>query len=68
MMPYKLIEKNNTFSVEETKSPANERLVIYNGILKEDARKVYRNMKRGGAFNGWTPNFFVPSKELVKIV
>lgn len=68
MMTYKLIEKNSMFSVEETKAFAKDKLIVYATATKENATTVYRNMKRGGAFNGWTPNFFIPSKELVKIV
>lgn len=68
MTTYKMIEENNLFSVEETKTSSKDKLIVYASNIKENAMVVYRNMKHGGAFNGWTPNFLTPSKELVKIV
>jgi hypothetical protein len=67
-MTYKLNEKKDVFRVEETKPDQKEVLVVYETSDREKARSIYRGLKRGCGFGLWTPNFFIPSKEKVKIV
>ncbi len=67
-MSYVLEEKSKKFSVIEDKPDSGGKLTILETLNKEDARTLYRHLKKGGSFNNWTPAFFIPSKEKVKIV
>lgn len=56
-MNYKIVEKYNTFDVFEKATES----VISSFSDKEEARKFLRFLNLGGAFDSWTPNFFLKS-------
>lgn len=47
--------KGGNVSIEETKTDQ----VVYEALDNKDTRAIYRNLKHGGGFNGWTPTFFM---------
>lgn len=67
-MAYNLIEINKKYTVVETKPDNGGKLTILETLNKESARTLYNHLKHGGCFNNWTPEFFIPSKDKVKIV
>jgi hypothetical protein len=52
---YTLKQKMDTFSIIEEKH--NEKSIIISSKDRDKMRNLYKNMKRGGGFSGWTPNF-----------
>lgn len=50
-MNYKIVNGN---SVVESRTGH----VMVEGVSQEEARKIARRMNMGGAFDGWTPEFF----------
>lgn len=58
MQNCEFIENNKVFWIEETKL-ANEKVIVYKSPVRKQTTTVYSNMKRGGAFKGWTPSFIV---------
>lgn len=57
MMNYKSIRgsKVNTFDIHETQT--NQ--IVMSGLTSEAAKAATRHMNMGGAFDGWTPAFFL---------
>lgn len=57
MMNYKSIRsaKVNAFDVHEAQTDQ----IVLTGLTSESAKSVTRHMNMGGAFDGWTPTFFL---------
>lgn len=56
-MSYKIVKNGDQFEIHELLSEQK----ISTHPSHEDATKRYRFLKKGGAFNGFTPSFFLIS-------
>jgi hypothetical protein len=59
-MNYKIVEKNNIWHVIETQTEH----LIKSFFDQKEAKSCQRHLNFGGAFDGWTPNFFLKSSSL----
>lgn len=60
-MNYKIVEKNNSFSVYEV--PTASTIKTFDN--KEEAKALMRKLNFGGGFDGLTPPFFLKNFTIV---